>query len=397
MLLYSTTMWRRLIPISLLTIALGYYLFTRIPYSQKHIPPPANLDNKSTLNNPSTSDSIPGLVTPPGFEITYFAQDVVGARSLTQNQDSSLIFVGTRGKNLYAVVDQDKNGVGEKTIVIRSDLDTPNGVAYKDGDLYVAEVSRILRFPKIDSTYTTNPAYEVVYDQLPKDKHHGWKYIAFGPDGLLYIPIGAPCNVCEDRGVYSRMITLNLETKEVKTYATGIRNTVGFDWSPSDRTLYFTDNGRDLLGDDLPPDELNHAPKIGLDFGFPRCHGNNLRDPQYGTADGCALHTKPLVELGPHVAALGMKFYRGQMFPPDYKHKIVIAEHGSWNRRDPIGYRLTLVDPVARTYSDFVTGWLVGGESWGRPVDLLELLDGSLLISDDLGGSLYRLSYTLKP
>lgn len=389
-------MWRRLIPISLLILGLGYFVLNQIPYSQKHADPPTNTKNDRVGESGAKSpENIPGLVTPPGFSITYYAQNVTGARSLAQNHDGTLVFVGTRGSNLYAILDQDKNGISEKTVTIRDNLDTPNGVAYKDGDLYVAEISRILRFPNIDSTYNNDPAYEVVFDQLPSDKHHGWKYIAFGPDGLLYIPIGAPCNVCEDKGVYSRILTLNVDTKEVTTFATGIRNTVGFDWSPDDNTLYFTDNGRDLLGDNTPPDELNHAPTSSLDFGFPRCHGSNIRDPQYGTKDGCSLHTKPVVELGPHVAALGMKFYHGHMFPAEYKNQIIIAEHGSWNRKDPIGYRLTRVDPVNQTYQDFVTGWLQDGKSsWGRPVDLLELPDGSLLISDDLNHSLYRLSYS---
>lgn len=312
---------------------------------------------------------------------------------MTSNADGTIIYVGTRHNSLYALVDQNKDGISEKIVTISSSLDTPNGVAYKDGDLYVAEVSRIIRFKDIDNNFDQNPSYEVVYDQLPKDKHHGWKYIAFGPDGLLYIPIGAPCNVCEDRGIYSRILTLNIETSVVKTFATGIRNTVGFDWSPIDNTLYFTDNGRDLLGDDLPPDELNHAPSTGLDFGFPRCHGNNVLDPQFGTTDSCPTHTKPVIELGPHVAALGMKFYRGDMFPAEYNNQTLIAEHGSWNRRDPIGYKVSLVNPDKRSYTDLVSGWLVAGESWGRPVDILELPDGSVLISDDLNDAIYRLAY----
>lgn len=386
---------RRLpILVVVLAIALAYFLYQRIPYSQQHTEPPSPTSQSAGVGENSFPPSIPGLETPPQFSITYFATQVDGARSLAKNLDGSLIFVGTRGSHLYALTDSDHDGLSEATIVIRSDLNTPNGVAYKDGDLYVAEVSRILRFRDIDKTYTTNPSYEIVYAALPSDLHHGWKYLAFGPDGLLYIPIGAPCNVCEDQEKYARIITLNVQTKEVKTYATGIRNTVGFDWDPTNNTLWFTDNGRDLLGDDTPPDELNHAPTPGLDFGFPRCFGNDVRDPKFGTATGCSTQTKPVVELGPHVAALGIKFYRGSQFPAEYQNKIFIAEHGSWNRRDPIGYRLTLVDPVTKSYQPLVTGWLTpAGKSWGRPVDLLELPDGSLLISDDLSDSLYRLSY----
>lgn len=364
-------------------------LYNLLPISIKTTKPP----NATPSGSEVTRSNIPGLTTPPGFTIAYFAKDVVGARSLTRNPTGTLIFVGTRNKNLYALVDLNKDGVSDKTVTIRSDLDTPNGVAYKDGDLYVAEVSRILRFNDIDSNYDQNPNYEVIYDQLPKEKYHGWKYIAFGPDDLLYIPIGAPCNVCEDQGLYSRIITLDVNTKETKTYATGIRNTVGFDWNPSDNTLWFTDNGRDLLGDNTPPDELNHAPNPGLDFGFPRCFGKSVVDPKFGTNSGCNIQRSPIVELGPHVAALGMKFYRGNLFPKEYQNKILIAEHGSWNRRDPIGYRLTIVDPIQRTYNDFVTGWLTGDESWGRPVDVLELQDGSVLVSDDLNHSLYRITY----
>lgn len=371
--------------LSLILLTIGVIIWQKVPFSQKHTTPPQSTFERVGDTN-QRIPSIPGLTVPDGFNISYFAQNVTGARSLARNPDGSIIYVGNRGDSLYAVT---KTG----TTTIRGDLDTPNGVAYKDGDLYVAEVSRILRFPKIDSTYATNPDYEIVYDQLPRDKHHGWKYIAFGPDGLLYIPIGAPCNVCEDQGRYSQLLTLNIQTKQVTTYATGVRNTVGFDWSPIDNTLYFTDNGRDLLGDDIPPDELNHAPTAGLDFGFPRCHGQNIPDPKYGDSQACRSQTGPLVELGPHVAALGMKFYRGNMLPEGYKNQILIAEHGSWNRRDPIGYRLTLVDPVTKSYEPLVTGWLQNGKSWGRPVDILELPDGSVLISDDLNHSLYRLTY----
>lgn len=379
--------YRGWIIITLILAALSY-AYSAIPYSQNTTTPPTTKVGE---------ESIPGLTTREGFVVSYFAEDVSGARSMARNSDGSIVYVGTRDSTLYAVIDSDLDGVSDRTVTIRSDLKTPNGVAYQGGDLYVAEVSRILKFSNIDTNYDKTPAFEVIYDQLPTETHHGWKYIAFGPDGLLYIPIGAPCNVCEDQGRFARILTLNVETKEAKTYATGIRNTVGFDWSPHDQSLWFTDNGRDLLGDDTPKDELNHAPNPGLNFGYPYCHGNSVVDPTYGDAESCEVQTKPAIELGPHVAALGVKFYRGTMFPEEYKDRVIIAEHGSWNRRDPIGYRLTTVDiegDVASNYQDFVTGWLVEGESWGRPVDLLELPDGSLLVSDDLNNAIYRLTYS---
>ena len=359
-------MLRKVIPLTILILSLGYYGFSRLPYSQEHTSPPTSTNNNRVGDTNQKPEGIPGLTTPDGFVISYLAKNVVGARSMTKNTDGTIIYVGTRDSSIYGVVDQNKDGISEKIVTISSSLDTPNGVAYKDGDLYVAEVSRIIRFKDIDNNFDQNPSYEVIYDQ---------------------------CNVCEDRGIYSRIITLNVVSKEIKTFATGIRNTVGFDWSPIDNTLYFTDNGRDLLGDNTPPDELNHAPSSGLDFGFPRCHGNNVLDPQFSTADSCQTHTKPVVELGPHVAALGMKFYRGDMFPTEYKNQILIAEHGSWNRRDPIGYKVSLVNPHKRSYTDLVAGWLVAGEAWGRPVDILELPDGSVLISDDLNNAIYRLAY----
>lgn len=394
--------YKILIPLILLIAVAAFvyprrYLLTSLKNAQ-----PVEQNTDSTLNKLLHPTQVPdgklaSLKLPDGFNISYFAKDVPGARSLAIAGQGSIVYVGTREKSVYAVVDTDRDGVSEKVVKVANNLNTPNGVAIKDGDLYVAEISRILRIKDIDNNYANNPSYEVVYDQLQKDTHHGWKYIAFGPDGLLYIPIGAPCNSCTDQGKYARLITLNVDTKEVKTYATGIRNTVDFDWNPVDNSLFFTDNGRDSMGDNIPRDELNHAPISGLFFGFPYCHGYSTLDPQLGKSDSCDSHTKPAIELGPHVAALGMKFYRGSMFPSEYKNKVIIAEHGSWNRSRPIGYRLTTVDinaDIASNYQDFVTGWLEGDNAWGRPVDIAELPDGSLLISDDKAGAVYRLAYS---
>jgi len=336
------------------------------------------------------------LSLPPGFSISYFADNVPGARSIAVAEQGTIVFVGTRDKTVYAITDPDLNGVSNEIVKVATNLNSPNGVAVKDGALYVAEISRILKYPNISSTFRGKPTPQVVYDDYPRDTHHGWKYLSFGPDGLLYVPIGAPCNNCLDKGKYARLTTLDLNSPNQITYATGIRNTVGFDWNPVDGSLWFTDNGRDGLGDDTPKDELNRINNPGDHFGFPQCHGYDTADPQLGNPDSCGDQQKPALELGPHVASLGMKFYHGEMFPQEYKKRIIIAEHGSWNRTEPIGYRLTSVDiegQSASNYQTFVDGWLVGEEAWGRPVDLAELPDGSILVSDDKAGAIYRISY----
>lgn len=358
--------------------------------------PNDNLINKLIKSTKRAEGDLAKLTLPPGFSIAYFAKNVPGARSLSMTEDGGIIFVGTRDKTVYAITDPDHNGLSNEIIVISEELDTPNGVAYKDGDLYVAEVSKILKFENILETYADKPGSKIIFDGLPSDSHHGWKYIAFGPDDQLYIPVGAPCNNCEDTGRYARINSLDLSTNTLEVVATGVRNTVGFDWNPVDDTLWFTDNGRDGLGDDTPKDELNKVTQAPQFYGFPYCHGYNTPDPKLTGQQSCLTQTKPILELGPHVAALGIKFYTGSMFPQEYKHKAIIAEHGSWNRTTPIGYRLTTVDisgESASSYTPFVDGWLQGDDAWGRPVDILILPDGSVLISDDKAGAIYRLTY----
>jgi glucose/arabinose dehydrogenase len=261
----------------------------------------------------------------------------------------------------------------------------------------VAEISRILRFDAIERDLRNPPAPVVVSDRFPTDEHHGWKYIAFGPDGRLYVPVGAPCNVCvREEPIYASITRLDPASGEVEIYAEGVRNTVGFDWHPETGVLWFTDNGRDWMGDDRPADELNRAPQKGLHFGFPYCHGEGIADPEYGSGTSCEDFVRPAITLGPHVAALGMTFYRGRMFPAGYRGQIFIAEHGSWNRSTPIGYRITRVRLEGRravSYEVFAEGWLQGESAWGRPVDVLEMPDGALLISDDRAGAIYRISY----
>jgi len=334
---------------------------------------------------------------PAGFKIAVYAE-VPSARSLALGADGT-VFVGTReGDSVHAVRDEDGDHVAETIAVVASDLDTPNGVAYRDGDLYIAEVSRILKLPGIDGRLDDPPAPVVVRDDFPRDTHHGWKFIAFGPDGKLYVPVGAPCNVCDpDDERYSSIMRMNPDGSELEVYAAGIRNTVGFAWHPATKELWFTDNGRDKLGDDVPRDELNHAPKAGMHFGFPYCHQGDTLDPEFGAGRKCDEFTAPARQLGPHVAALGMRFYTGEMFPAEYRGDIFIAEHGSWNRTDPLGYRVTRVrldGARAVSYDVFAEGWLrSGGEAWGRPVDVLVMPDGALLVSDDEAGKLYRIDY----
>jgi glucose/arabinose dehydrogenase len=238
---------------------------------------------------------------------------------------------------------------------------------------------------------------EIFVDGLPSEAHHGWKYIAFGPDGMLYVPIGAPCNIClsEDER-FASILRVSADGDRLEIFARGVRNTVGFDWHPGTGDLWFTDNGRDWLGDNSPPDELNRAPGKGHHFGYPFCHGGDIADPDFGDQRGCEEFVAPEQNLGPHVAALGLRFYTGYQFPPEYRGQVLIAEHGSWNRSKKIGYRITLVqirNGRAASYEVFAEGWLDGQKAWGRPVDLLQLPDGSILVSDDYAGAIYRISY----
>lgn len=333
---------------------------------------------------------------PPGFRISLYAR-VPGARSMTLGA-GGILFVGTRDQGkVYAVVDNDRDHTADEVIVVAKDLQSPNGVAVRNGTLYVAEISRVLRFDGIEAD-PANPVQPVVVnDSLPAEEHHGWKYIAFGPDDRLYVPVGAPCNVCERSDPrFASIMRMAPDGSELEIYARGVRNTVGFDWHPETKDLWFTDNGRDWMGDDMPPDTLNRASEKGGHYGFPYCHAGRIPDPQYGENRSCDEFHPPAIELGPHVAGLGMKFYTGRMFPEQYRHQIFIAEHGSWNRTVPIGYRITLVrllENRAVAYEVFAKGWLQKGQAWGRPVDVLVMPDGALLVSDDRAGAIYRIYY----
>ena len=333
---------------------------------------------------------------PEGFHIRVYAKGVPGARSLSLSPSGTL-FVGTRSSGrVYALRDEDGDHKAERIIILASGLNRPNGVAFKDGDLYVAEVSRILRYRDIEAHLDNPPQPEIVNDAFPTDRAHGWKFIRFGPDGLLYVPVGAPCNICASPDPYASIGRLEPSTGDFEVVSRGVRNSVGFDWHPETGEMWFTENGRDWMGDDLPPDELNRVAADGQHFGYPYCHGTDIADPAFGAQRGCGEFIAPVQELGPHVAALGMRFYTGNMFPAEYRNQIFIAEHGSWNRTRKIGYRLTLVRLAADgavSYEPFAEGWLQGESNWGRPVDVLVMPDGSLLVSDDQAGLIYRISY----
>jgi len=334
---------------------------------------------------------------PPGFKIDIYATDVPNARSMALSPQGTL-FVGTRkaGK-VYAVLDRNGDFRADEVITLAKGLNMPNGVAFKKGTLYVAEVSRVWRYDNIEKKIHAPPQPVIVNDRLPTDKHHGWKYIAIGPDEMLYVPVGAPCNICEKKDPqYATIMRMQLNGSGLEIFAHGVRNTVGFDWHPQTQELWFTNNGRDWMGDDLPPDTLHHAPQKGLHFGFPYCHAGNIPDPRFGTNRNCDEFSRPAMKLDPHVAPLGMKFYTGNMFPSKYRHQVFIAEHGSWNRSVPIGYRITMAifdNHHAPRYETFAEGWLQNNTAWGRPVDIVEMKDGSLLVSDDRVGVIYRITY----
>jgi len=335
------------------------------------------------------------LKLPPGFQVSVYAL-VPGARSLALGPDGTVV-VGTRGDKVYAVTPAEGFTRGREVITLATGLASPNGVAFREGSLYVAEISRVTRYDNILKNLRKPPVPVVVNRSFPGDRHHGWKFIAFGPDGYLYVPVGAPCNVCEPgKDIYASITRFRPDGSGFEIFARGIRNTVGFDWHPVTKELWFTDNGRDWMGDNRPPDELNRAPRPGLNFGFPYCHGGDIPDTKYGKKRSCPEFIPPEMKLGPHVAALGMRFYTGKMFPSGYRNQIFIAEHGSWNRSTPIGYRISLVrleNNRAVTYETFAQGWLQSGEPWGRPVDVLVMPDGALLVSDDYAGALYRISF----
>jgi len=336
------------------------------------------------------------LTLPAGFHIAVYSDQVPNAREIALGAKGT-VFVGSEdaGK-VYALTDSRHAGRADKVRVLASGLKMPVGVAFHHGDLYVSAVSRIYVLRDIENHLDDPPKPELVTDKLPSDTHHGWRFIAFGPDGKLYVPIGAPCNVCDKGKAYAKLTRMNADGSGAEDVAYGIRNTVGFDWRPGSQQLWFTDNGRDMLGDDIPSDELNRVSHVGEHFGFPYCHQGDILDPEFGKGHSCKDYTPPVLKLGAHVASLGMRFYEGGMFPAGYKGAILVAEHGSWNRTKKSGYRVMAVrldgDKVA-SYQPLITGFQEDEQAWGRPVDVQPLPDGSVLVSDDLAGAVYRVTY----
>ena len=336
------------------------------------------------------------LDLPPGFSISVFADNVENARAMARGDDGTIYVGSRRAGKVYAVVDEDGDGSADRVALIDHDLNMPSGLAWHEGSLYVGAVSRILRYDDLENRLDNPPDPVVIRDDLPTERHHGWKYLEFGPDGKLYFPVGAPCNICDEPG-FAEIRRINPDGSDMETVARGVRNSVGLAFHPISGELWFTDNGRDMLGDDLPPDELNRLASPGQHFGYPYCHGDGLNDPEFGKGVDCADYTGPAQALGAHVAAIGLDFYRGDAFPAEYHNQIFVAEHGSWNRSSKVGYQISLLRLEGNAvvgYEPFVTGWLQGEDNWGRPADVLNLPDGSLLISDDQGGIIYRLTYS---
>lgn len=356
-------------------------------------------DSKLAPNPPGLIAKLPkdipiqNVKLPPGFQIELWATGMNNARSMTIG-DKGTVFVGSRlVGNVYAVIDR---GTSREVKTIARGLHRPNGVAFRNGSLYVAELSRVIRYDNIENMLDNPPAPVVVYDDLPRDEPHGWKFISIGPDGMLYVPVGAPCNICEPPASHAQIRRISLDGKQSEVVARGVRNTVGFDWHPATRELWFTDNGRDWAGEDLPHDELNRVSRTGQHFGFPYCHQGDFPDPELGKGRSCGEYTAPAAKMGPHVAALGMRFYTGNMFPAEYRNQAFIALHGSWNRTRKSGYQIVLARPQPNGSAQltvFADGFLQGDGFWGRPVDVQQARDGSLLVSDDVAGAIYRISY----
>ena len=336
------------------------------------------------------------LTLPKGFHIAVYSDQVPNARELALGAKGT-VFVGSidAGK-VYALTDSKGDGHADQVRVVASGLQMPVGVAFKNGDLYISAVSKIVVLRDIENHLDQPPTPQIVTDKLPTETHHGWKFIAFGPDGKLYVPIGAPCNICDPGPDHGKLIRMNADGSNWQDVARGIRNTVGFDWQPAGKRLWFTDNGRDMMGDDMPSDELNEITRIGEHFGYPYCHQGDTLDPEFGKGKNCKDYTPPVLKLGAHVASLGMRFYQGKQFPGSYKNAIIVAEHGSWNRSKKSGYRVMAVrlngDKVV-SYEPLIAGFEQGESAWGRPVDVQPLPDGSLLVSDDLAGAVYRVTY----
>ena len=335
---------------------------------------------------------------PKGFSISVFAE-VTGARQMTLGQSTGTVFVGSVDGKVFGVVDKDKDRRADEVVTMMKDQLAPNGVAMYQGYLYVAENHRIVRYPApgFSLHLPWGDMAEVIYEDLPPGQHHGWRYIRFDKKGRLYVGVGAPCNICEIDGIKGTIIRMDADGKNMEVFAHGVRNTVGFDFHPVTNVMYFTDNGVDQMGDLIPPEEFNAAPKAGMHYGFPFYAGGKERHKDWKDRAVPENVIFPVIEFGAHAAALGMMFYTGDMFPQQYKNDAFVAQHGSWNRSEPFGYRIMRIkfDKKGKPKGKevFADGWLNNGEAWGRPVDIIQLPDGSLLVSDNYQGVIYRISY----
>jgi glucose/arabinose dehydrogenase len=364
----------------------------------------------SAQQNPTVDAQLSQLVLPPGFHISVYATGVQNAREMALGTKGT-VFVGSRTTDkVYALVDRNGDHVADDVKVIASGRTSPNGVAFKDGALYVAEPDKIIRFDDIENHLDAPPTPVVVNANLPNPREgHLWKFLDFGPDGWLYVSVGSTCNVCDPAPMTAGILRMRPDGSNLEVFAEGVRDSQGFDWHPVTHELWFTDNGRDLLGDDVPNDELNVAWKSGLNFGFPFCHQGDVADPQFGAQRACGTSEPPVLKAGPHVAAIGMMFYTGSMFPASYKNAVIMAQHGSWNRSTPSGYRVMVAHTDGRRVTSFeplVDGFLrgangpapggrgAGAAAIGRPADVLQLADGSILISDDSGNRVLRVTYS---
>jgi glucose/arabinose dehydrogenase len=349
---------------------------------------------------PAAADKLPTplLKLPRGFRAEVFVSGVPDARSLRVG-DKGTVFISNRNRDkVYAVVEQ---GGKREAKVIASGLDRPNGLAFHDGTLYIAEGTKVSKLEGIEDKLDRPGEPVVIYSDLPDHRAHGWKFMAVGPDNKLYINVGAPCNICEPPDANGQIRRINLDGSGAETYVRGVRNSVGFDWHPVTRELYFTDNGRDWLSEELPNDELNRVTRMGEHFGYPYCHQGDVPDNEFGWGRSCSDYVPPVAKLGPHAAALGMRFYTGTMFPAQYRGAIFIARHGSWNKTVKIGGDIYVVylnrDGTVRAQEPFMTGFLQDNSYSGRPVDVQMMKDGSLLVSDDYAGAVYRISYSNPP